>query len=415
MRVDLLQSIPGVGQIMALTWALEVGEVGRFHSVSQAWSYCGLTAAFRESADKQQRGPISKQRNAHLQTALIEAAKLAPQWNPALAQVHERELQREHHNRATLTVARKLVAYLMAVDSGPFNPLPGIALRLTRKSEGRPPSPLDKSLSCMSSMPAWRPLRAWWRAFLPAERRDFSSAARPRQPGHPLRDHQLHLGSAARFSRGGRSRWISRKSSTMPGYHDRCLQRGARPVHEFYRPGADSQNHQDHVEFAREFLQPFECDHWKVNMGQRPPGGPATTSSREWLTADTGHLLLGGCDPMQIISDYFPRLTEIHLKDTYARYRVLRRQHLYSAAGAAQEASVYHNLGGGGVDFPAPFKLLLDRHFKGWAISDLDGPRKGDDGFDAIGGNLDVAVDDCLAHNVNCLRRVLGVKLPPFD
>jgi transposase len=75
-----------------------------------------LTAAFRSSAGKQQRGPISKQRNAWLQTALIEAAKLAPRWNPQLAALHAHQRERGHANRATLQVARKLVAYLLAVD-----------------------------------------------------------------------------------------------------------------------------------------------------------------------------------------------------------------------------------------------------------------------------------------------------------
>ena len=70
-------------------------------------------------------------------------------------------------------------------------------------------------------------------------------------------------------------------------------------------------------------------------------------------------------------------------------------------------------LGGGGVDFLAVFKVLRDKHYKGWAIFDVDGPRKGDDGFDSIGGNLDVAVDDYIAHNINYLRDVLGVRLPP--
>jgi transposase len=79
-------------------------------------SYCGLTSAQRSSADKEQRGPISKQRNKHLQTTLIEAAKLAPRYNPQLAALHARELERGHRNRATLAVRRKLVAYLMAVD-----------------------------------------------------------------------------------------------------------------------------------------------------------------------------------------------------------------------------------------------------------------------------------------------------------
>ena len=115
-RVERLCTIPGVGPITALTWALEVADPQRFSSLGDAVSYCGLTAAFRSSAGKEQRGPISKQRNAWLQTALIEAAKLAPRWNSQLAAVHAHELTRGHRNRATLQVARKLVAYLMAVD-----------------------------------------------------------------------------------------------------------------------------------------------------------------------------------------------------------------------------------------------------------------------------------------------------------
>ena len=213
----------------------------------------------------------------------------------------------------------------------------------------------------------------------------------------------------------------------------------------------------DHVAFARDFLQPLGCGHWKVNMGQRPPGGPSddqlkrlantlneigrrtiamgirlaphphiwgpmerekdmrramdlTDPKYVWMTADTGHLVLGGGDAAQIISDYFPRIAEVHLKDTYAKYRG-------NTSTPTQEehrvASVYHNLGGGGVDFPAVFKVLRDQHYKGWAIFDVDSPRKGDDGFDAIGGNMDLAVDDYIAHNINYLRDVLGVRLPP--
>src|SRR5579871_2676997 len=62
------------------------------------------------------RAPISKQRNKHLQTVLIEAAKIAPIWNADLALVHEKALQKGNRNRATLAVARKLVGYLLAVD-----------------------------------------------------------------------------------------------------------------------------------------------------------------------------------------------------------------------------------------------------------------------------------------------------------
>ena len=115
------------------------------------------------------------------------------------------------------------------------------------------------------------------------------------------------------------------------------------------------------VSFARDFLAPCGCDHWKTNMGARPEGGPsddqlknlantlneigrqtitygvrlaphphiwgpmerdheirrvmALTDPRYvWLTADTAHLTLGGGDALQIISDYFPRIAEVHIK-----------------------------------------------------------------------------------------------------
>jgi transposase len=143
-RVERLASIPAVGSITALTWALEIADPHRFPSVGDALSYCGLTTAFRSSAGKEQRGPLSKQRNAWLQSTLIEAAKLAPRWNSQLAELHERELQRGHRNRATLQVARKLVAYLMAVDKSgkPFQlrpaPTAETAPPMKKKNKTRP-------------------------------------------------------------------------------------------------------------------------------------------------------------------------------------------------------------------------------------------------------------------------------------
>jgi transposase len=115
-RVKRLMTIPGVGEITALTWVLETGEPDRFSSIKQAVSYCGLCSAQHESAGKEHRGPISKKRNKHIQTILIEAAKLAPIWNPQLADVHQKESARGNKNKATLAVARKLVAFMLSVE-----------------------------------------------------------------------------------------------------------------------------------------------------------------------------------------------------------------------------------------------------------------------------------------------------------
>ena len=115
-RIKRLRTVPGVGPITALTWALEMGDVSRFRSIKQAISYCGLCGDERSSADKAMRMPLSKQRNKHIQRALVEAAKLAPRQNHEMAVIYDQERQKGNSNRATLAVARKMVAYLLAVD-----------------------------------------------------------------------------------------------------------------------------------------------------------------------------------------------------------------------------------------------------------------------------------------------------------
>ena len=115
-RLRRLRTVPGVGPITALTWALEIGDTSRFRSIKQAVSYCGLCSAEKSSADKVMRMPISKQRNKHIQQVLVEAARLAPRYSEELALLYERERQRGNTNRATLAVARKLVTFMLAVE-----------------------------------------------------------------------------------------------------------------------------------------------------------------------------------------------------------------------------------------------------------------------------------------------------------
>jgi transposase len=101
-RVERLMTIPAVGPITALTWALEVGDVQRFSSIQKAISYCGLCGAERSSADITKRTPLSKQRNKHLQTVLIEAAKMAPRISPRTGDgIRTRETKRQCQPRNT--------------------------------------------------------------------------------------------------------------------------------------------------------------------------------------------------------------------------------------------------------------------------------------------------------------------------
>jgi len=200
---------------------------------------------------------------------------------------------------------------------------------------------------------------------------------------------------------------------------------------------------------ARDFLQPLGVDHWKNNMGPRPPGGPSddqlkglaetaneigmrtkkygvrlslhahmwgpmerehdfrfvmehTDPNYVYLILDTGHNVLGGMDVVKITDEFFPRITEFHLKDTFPQYRG-------NKAGPTQamhrQKSVYASVGqGGGVDFPGVFAVMRKKHFKGWAVFDIDAPRPGD----GTG-----TVDDNIAASVRYMRDTLHVKLPP--
>ena len=51
-RTKRLRTVPGVGPITALTWALEIGDVSRFRTIKQAISYYGLCGDERSSAEK---------------------------------------------------------------------------------------------------------------------------------------------------------------------------------------------------------------------------------------------------------------------------------------------------------------------------------------------------------------------------
>ena len=126
-RIERLKSIAGVGDITALTWAVEVGEPSRFPNERHAISYCGLCSAERESGGVRKRGPLSKQRNAFLQTTLIETAHIAVAHNEKLRAIYEAECQRGPKNRATLEVARRLVRWLLAIDRQYFAALSAAA------------------------------------------------------------------------------------------------------------------------------------------------------------------------------------------------------------------------------------------------------------------------------------------------
>ncbi|MEA3510232.1 MAG: IS110 family transposase [Actinomycetota bacterium] len=86
--VDQLVTIPGVGPILGLTIAAEIGDIERFDTPKRFVSYTGLAPRVYQSGETDRRGPLTKHGPRLLRWALIEATTHAAR-HPAY---------RNHHN-----------------------------------------------------------------------------------------------------------------------------------------------------------------------------------------------------------------------------------------------------------------------------------------------------------------------------
>jgi inosose dehydratase len=88
----------------------------------------------------------------------------------------------------------------------------------------------------------------------------------------------------------------------------------------------------------------------------------ATRPDAFFLAPDTGHLLAGGSDPVEVFRTYQGRIVHAHLKD-------------YRPAGPAENRGSFAALGDGSIDFPAIVEIVASRPFEGWLNVELDGGR----------------------------------------
>jgi len=89
------------------------------------------------------------------------------------------------------------------------------------------------------------------------------------------------------------------------------------------------------------------------------------------LCLDTGHLLIGGTNPVELVGAAADRITHTHLKDVHAEYaeRVQSGELTYAQAVAQ---GMYTALGTGDVDIAGVVTHLLDHGFDGWFTLEQD-------------------------------------------
>jgi transposase len=115
--VRLLQSIPGIGFLTALTIYAEICDIRRFSNPEKLAHYAGLVPRVRQTAEHTSMGRETRA-NRWLKWALIEAAWSHVNWCPdgRLAKTFENAYRRKRDKKKAIKiVARKLVNIVWAV------------------------------------------------------------------------------------------------------------------------------------------------------------------------------------------------------------------------------------------------------------------------------------------------------------
>jgi transposase len=124
-RVQLLQTIPGVGRKTAEVVVAYLDDPHRFQNARQISSYAGMVPRRYQSGEMDRQGRIHKRGPRQLRSALVEAAWLMLRYNSWAKSVYDRLTsgQKTRKKKAIVAVARKLLVrcWVMLLRKEPWN------------------------------------------------------------------------------------------------------------------------------------------------------------------------------------------------------------------------------------------------------------------------------------------------------
>jgi transposase len=120
-----LLTIPGIGNILATTIMLEVGDVSRFGKVGDFSSYCRCVKSERLSNDKKKGKGNSKNGNKYLAWAYVEAAQYCRRFCDRASRFYQRKMAKTNAAVATKALSNKLAraSYYIMRDQVPYDPV----------------------------------------------------------------------------------------------------------------------------------------------------------------------------------------------------------------------------------------------------------------------------------------------------
>jgi transposase len=120
---QMLKTVSGIGEILAMVIMLEAGEMSRFPSVGNFSSYCRCVKSVRMSNKKEKGSGNRKNGNKYLSWAFMEAANFAIRFEPVIQKFYQRKSSRKGPIVARKAIAHKLAraVYYVLRDQTPFD------------------------------------------------------------------------------------------------------------------------------------------------------------------------------------------------------------------------------------------------------------------------------------------------------
>jgi len=119
----LLQTIPGIGKILALTIMLEMDTINRFEKVGNYSSYCRCVNSQRLSDGKKKGENNRKNGNRYLAWAYVEAANFAVRYNAKAKRFYQKKKSKRNSIVAIKALSNKIAraSYYILRDQVPFD------------------------------------------------------------------------------------------------------------------------------------------------------------------------------------------------------------------------------------------------------------------------------------------------------
>jgi transposase len=122
-KSKLLNTVPGIGDILSALILVETGDIKRFKQVGNYASYCRRVQAIRSSNNKIKGASNRRNGNSVLGWVYTEAANFAIRYNEDIKRYYQRKMAKVHQMSALNAVAHKLAraCYFILRDGVEFD------------------------------------------------------------------------------------------------------------------------------------------------------------------------------------------------------------------------------------------------------------------------------------------------------